>query len=958
VQQKENSMTASTAWKGNPYVIGTPIDDKRMFFGRETLLQFIDDNLRQGARVILLYGQRRIGKSSVLAQIPNFIESDQFYFVSFDLQNQSRRLLGEVLHSLANAIVEHLEDDYEIPLNTIALPLEIEFIHDPDRFSYQFLPEVFQQIGEQNLVLLLDEFDVLSNYSSESAIEHFFPYLQSIISIHEKLFIIPAIGRRPEDLQNLISLFKGAPAQEVWLLDEHSARSLITKPSEGILHFKPDAIQTILDLTSGHPYFTQVVCFSLFGQARSQAQWMVTRAEVEQVVNKAIESSRPGLTWFRDSLPITERVIFSAVAEAQQRVQENSGASLQSPLALLGDYGIIQTASLARAGNRLVEWGFLNVLTPATPGSSKFPLYTVKVELVRRWLVEAYPLYKEAWELEKLIPEAQRLYEVASEQYRSGQIQEALHSYEQVLEINPNHFTAVFEAADVYLEWGEFAKAVKLYQRAFKLDALRVQDGLVQSLLDYGRDLIQQGMVDRAREQFTEVLDIEPENPIARKQLEQVEAQIGRRYLSAPNPFTVGQLMPPSRFIGRTAELATAFDQLSSYGHLNVWGGPGMGKTAFLQQLSSPDFWQQHGFDPSPLVVILVSCLSVTPPFTAANFWFEVLSLLHDELDDLPDVQSEVNDLLSQEKFSIRSIRQILRRLGKHNKWLILLIDDYEEAMQPHEQYQDGEIELFLTEQRSLAYSSTQRQQISMVVATSRPLGELNFPTKPDRSPWFNHYLFLPLRSLSRTEAEALLSPISMPPALQETVWETAGGNPTLLQLAGSLLYTELRSGRLLETDEFCQSFLNQAEPYFQHVWTKLNDIEQILLILIALRNLVNRSQKREEMNLGEIDRLLNQRERELMHLMYWGILAKHPHSSEMNYTFSSSLMEWWLLKQLQENNSESSSYRSSVLSSLTNYEQKQYGSDILTHILHLVWQHASLNLSISDWLNQRRALS
>ncbi|WP_416670927.1 tetratricopeptide repeat protein [Egbenema bharatensis] len=527
-------MIASTAWKGNPYVIGTPIDDTQMFFGRETLLQFIDDNLRQGARIVLLYGQRRIGKSSVLAQIPNFIEPDQFCFVSFDLQNQGKRMLGEVLHSLALTIVEQLEDEDDLLRDAIQLPSEADLLRDPDQFSYQFLPEVFHHLGCKNLVLLLDEFDVLSNYSSESAIEHFFPYLKSIISIHEKLFIIPAIGRRPEDLQNLISLFKGAPAQEVWLLDDHSARSLITKPAEGLLHFEPEAIQTILDLTSGHPYFTQVVCFSIFGQARARERWTVTQADVEQVVHKAIESSRPGLTWFRDSLPIAERVIFSAVAEAQQQARSNPGLPLQSPLSLLKAYGIVQTASLARAGNRLVEWGFLDALNPA--GSSKFPLYQVKVELVRRWLVEAYPLHKEAWELEKLIPEAERLYALAVEQSQMGNHSAALQNYEQVLELNPNHFTAVFEAADAYLELEEFSKAVKLYQRAFKLDALRVQDGLVQSLLDYGRDLIQQGLIDRAREQFTEVLDIEPENAIARKQLEAVQAHIGQRYLAAPIP--------------------------------------------------------------------------------------------------------------------------------------------------------------------------------------------------------------------------------------------------------------------------------------------------------------------------------------------------------------------------------------------------------------------------------------
>ena len=104
-------MSTASPWKNNPYVIGTPIADRQLFFGREVLLQFIDDNLRQGTKMILLYGQRRIGKSSVLAQIPAFIDFDRFCCVSFDLQNQGNRPLGQVLHSLATAIVEQLEED-------------------------------------------------------------------------------------------------------------------------------------------------------------------------------------------------------------------------------------------------------------------------------------------------------------------------------------------------------------------------------------------------------------------------------------------------------------------------------------------------------------------------------------------------------------------------------------------------------------------------------------------------------------------------------------------------------------------------------------------------------------------------------------------------------------------------------------------------------------------------------
>jgi len=117
--------------------------------------------------------------------------------------------------------------------------------------------------------LLLDEFDVLSDYNTESEEEHLFPYLHSIIDIHEQLFLIPVVGRKIEDMQNLQSLFRRAPNQEIGLLDEESAKQLIAEPARDYLLYDSDAIQAILSLSSGHPYFTQVICHAIFAQARA-----------------------------------------------------------------------------------------------------------------------------------------------------------------------------------------------------------------------------------------------------------------------------------------------------------------------------------------------------------------------------------------------------------------------------------------------------------------------------------------------------------------------------------------------------------------------------------------------------------------------------------------------------------------------------------------------------------------
>ena len=117
----------------NPYIIGRPITEPGSFFGRESLFQFVADSLDKGSQVILLHGQRRIGKSSVLAQIPNFVDLEQFAFVPLSLEGDSQKPLGEVLHELARDSLEHFN-----LMDAIALPSIAELEANPKIFVDRF----------------------------------------------------------------------------------------------------------------------------------------------------------------------------------------------------------------------------------------------------------------------------------------------------------------------------------------------------------------------------------------------------------------------------------------------------------------------------------------------------------------------------------------------------------------------------------------------------------------------------------------------------------------------------------------------------------------------------------------------------------------------------------------------------------------------------------------------------
>jgi ABC-type branched-subunit amino acid transport system substrate-binding protein len=521
----------------NPYIIGRPIHESSKFFGRESLFQFIEDNLSQNINFILLHGQRRIGKSSVLQQFIQKVVREEFFFFTFDLQEYKDSSLGDILYNLAEQLAFHLELDSSV----VTLPSHEELNNNPDIFADEFLMVIYQELRGKNLVLLLDEFDVISNGHNNDIVNQgagLFTYFKSLIRRQKKLFIIPVVGRSFNDMENLLQLFKGVPFQEVGLLDDLSARRLIIKPAEGVLVYEEDAIRAILELSAGHPYFTQVICFNLFVQANNEYNSTVTRFDVQGIVDKAIESANGGLAWFWDGLSITQKVVFSAVAEAQKIAQEQKQPVPEEPLTRLKKYGIIQTESLSNAAKELVEKGYMDDTERR-----------VKIELVRRWLVQHHPLNQEIYKLEELEKEeTARLLKEAKQLYIEGKKQDAIDRYEEILKLNPNHFSTLPILADKYLEIENFEKAIELYQRAYQVDNQHHQEGLLSARETYGKNLIAQQEFIKAKVQFEGVLEIEPDRESAKEKLKQIEAELQKQQKSQ---------------IISTAEASTVFRQKS-----------------------------------------------------------------------------------------------------------------------------------------------------------------------------------------------------------------------------------------------------------------------------------------------------------------------------------------------------------------------------------------------------------
>jgi tetratricopeptide (TPR) repeat protein len=480
----------------NPYVAGNPVGDSAAFVGRADVLQEVLRVLRHAKNnAIVLYGQRRIGKTSVLqelqAQLP---KKGAYQPVFFDLQDKAKWPLERVLRDLARTISDALGQ---------AAP---DLGTTPETtFHQDWLPELLNTLPtESSLVLLFDEFDVLADPGSEQAGAAFFPYLRDLLAINSKaLNFVFVIGRNVDDLTNIaLSLFKGTPAKRVSLLSREDTTNLI-RLSEASLHWSDDVIETVWQLTCGHPFLTQHLCDKVWENLYDDDPDdppTVTIKDVETAIPETLDASRNTLEWLWDGLPPAERVVVSALVEAGAGVI--SDAQLEH---LLYESGVrVVIRELQNAPQLLQDW---DLIEPADEG------YRYRVELLRRWIVEYKPLRRVQDELDRVEPVADNLYKAGLGLYRGGQLEATLPVLRQAISLNPNHVGANQLLADILLAQGQAGNAREILERLYKYQPAAARPRLIQALLALAQSNDNE---DEQLKFYEQVLGLDAEQPEAK----------------------------------------------------------------------------------------------------------------------------------------------------------------------------------------------------------------------------------------------------------------------------------------------------------------------------------------------------------------------------------------------------------------------------------------------------------
>ena len=455
----------------NPYVIGNSVGNSSAFVGRADVLREVLTVLRHHKQnAILLFGQRRIGKTSVLRELDAKLPTQgDFLTIFFDLQDQSRRSLGDVLQALANKISDNLAN--------VNANLDN---HPEEAFRDWLVNVVSKSIQKQRVVLLLDEFDALASYDEQRATNAFFPYLRGLLENidPEKINFVFAVGRNAKDLNEIAgSLFKGIISQRVSLLKKDDTLKLIHL-SQNNLQWSKEAIQQIWQQTNGHPFITQCLCYTLWNAAYAEEPKQIPEITLEKV-NNAIQDtlgkSESAFEWLWAGLGPAEQVVAAALASAG--AEPKNDKQLKH---LLHDSGVqVIIHELQEAPRILQDWDLIEKTAEKK--------YRFRVELLRRWIAENKPLHQAQGKLDALDPEANELYKVANKFYKSNRFEAAIGSLRQVISINPHHVKAHLQLADILIKQRQDNEAREILENLHEFNPVAARSPLVDVLMNLAK---------------------------------------------------------------------------------------------------------------------------------------------------------------------------------------------------------------------------------------------------------------------------------------------------------------------------------------------------------------------------------------------------------------------------------------------------------------------------------------
>ena len=368
-----------------PYVTGTPLKTNDVFVGRQDVFDFIRENLVgvHQNNVIILHGQRRTGKTSVLYRLGEVMR-DTHYGVLIDMQGKPARGELDFLYSIADDIVFALEDhDIEIDLPDRA---EFEAAGPEFYFRSRFLRSLAPHLNGKNLLLMFDEFEELQRRVEDGRLQpEIFQFLRNLMQHNKQADFVFSGTHKLEELgaEYWSVLFNIAAYKPITFLSANDMRRLILEPvADYPIEYDPIAIDRNITVTAGHPYFAQLVLHEAIVYHNETQRNYLTVNDINHILERIVERGEAHFKYIWAESSEEERLVLQGMTELLVGTETVKTNKLHDFLAERGyeSDNQWQTALASLEGR--------DILTRQT---AKSPFYRFKVDLIRLWIDRTRP---------------------------------------------------------------------------------------------------------------------------------------------------------------------------------------------------------------------------------------------------------------------------------------------------------------------------------------------------------------------------------------------------------------------------------------------------------------------------------------------------------------------------------------------------------------------------------------
>ena len=378
----------------NPYIVGNPVRDRHMFFGREAEFDLVKRRFVESRAIgglLIFCGERRSGKTSILFQIDQGRLGPEFVPVLIDMQSMAVESEEDFLLKVGTLILDRMGLEARSNLGAIVGSKK------PSAVFRELVQSALNQHPERKLILLFDEYELFENKIKEGTISEDVLHQLAHLTENRSVFLVfTGSLSLDERHQEYWKVFLGRSTfKKISFLERRDAVSLIIDPLRDRVHYEDGIVDSIYRLTAGQPFYTQAVCQSIVDQLNERQTNHVNDEILNQVVDGIVAQPFPQMTFRWEELDRNEKLILALLAESLS--DSKSASSAKDLLHMLGHkrYPLrLGAADIAAALDSLFRKEILLVFEEAHLRS-----YAFRVDLWRHWVRRMHTVWQVMREL-------------------------------------------------------------------------------------------------------------------------------------------------------------------------------------------------------------------------------------------------------------------------------------------------------------------------------------------------------------------------------------------------------------------------------------------------------------------------------------------------------------------------------------------------------------------------------